>query len=110
MNTLFIDTSDKTKTIVRLKKGKDELEEVSDKKGTRAQVTLLLIEKLLKETGTKREEIDKIKVRRGPGSFTGLRVGISIANALSFGLQVPVNNKKLGELETPEYQLERKII
>lgn len=45
------------------------------------------------------EDFDPKKIRRifvnsGPGSFTGTRVGVAIANALSFSLGVPVNNLK----------------
>lgn len=40
------------------------------------------------------EDITAIIVFRGPGSFTGLRIGITVANALGYGLSVPV----IGEL------------
>ena len=45
----------------------------------------------------------KSEVNRGPGSFTGLRVGVAIANALGFLLKIPVNGKRVGELEEPVY-------
>jgi tRNA threonylcarbamoyladenosine biosynthesis protein TsaB len=35
-------------------------------------------------------DIEGIAVYKGPGSFTGLRIGASIANALAYGLKVPV--------------------
>jgi len=34
--------------------------------------------------------IDRVAVYEGPGSFTGLRIGISVANALGYGLGIPV--------------------
>ena len=41
------------------------------------------------------KDLDGIEVETGPGSFTGLRVGVSVANALGFELDIPVNGKKL---------------
>jgi len=35
-------------------------------------------------------DINKIVVYKGPGSFTGLRIGISVANAMAYGLGMPV--------------------
>lgn len=36
-----------------------------------------------------------IEVETGPGSFTGIRVGVSVANALGYSLGIPVNGKIL---------------
>jgi tRNA threonylcarbamoyladenosine biosynthesis protein TsaB len=36
------------------------------------------------------EEIDGIVIFKGPGSFTGLRIGFSVANALAYSLQKPI--------------------
>ena len=41
------------------------------------------------------DELEGIEVETGPGSFTGLRVGVSVANALGFALGIPVNGKKV---------------
>ena len=38
----------------------------------------------------KLSDIDGIVVYKGPGSFTGLRIGISVANALAYGLNIPI--------------------
>ena len=44
-----------------------------------------------------------IEVNCGPGSFTGTRVGVTVANALGFALNIPVNGK-LGKITTPVYE------
>ena len=103
MNTLFIDTRDNKKIIVRFEKDRKIFKKEAVRSPDRAQVALPLIEKVLSESYSKLEEIGQIQVAIGPGSFTGLRVGISIANALSFALGKKVNGKKLGSIEQPQY-------
>lgn len=103
MKTLRIDTSNNLVTRVELeiKDKKYKLEE--KRKKPRDQNVLDLIDKLIKSQGSTLKDIDEIEVKTGPGSFTGLRVGVSIANALSFALGIPVNEKKLGEITEPTY-------
>ncbi|HZJ18074.1 MAG TPA: tRNA (adenosine(37)-N6)-threonylcarbamoyltransferase complex dimerization subunit type 1 TsaB, partial [Patescibacteria group bacterium] len=74
------------------------------KKAQKAQILLPLIEEILRKHNLFLQDISRIKVNTGPGSFTGLRVGISIANALGVFLGIPINNKKIGELEEPKYK------
>lgn len=102
-NILYIDTRDNKKIVVRLETKKETFEEKSVASVKKAQATLPLIEKVFKKSGMSLREIDKIKVETGPGSFTGLRVGISIANAFSFALGKKINGKKLGKIEQPQY-------
>lgn len=84
---LIIDTSDSKKTTVKL----DNIE-VSET--IKSENILSLIDKLLKKCHTNLNELSGIQVNEGPGSYTGLRVGISVANALSIILNIPVNGKK----------------
>lgn len=88
---LFIDTSDNQKTIVCLDNNRLEKATGPDK----SQQALLLIDKILKSQKKKINEISEIEVITGPGSFTGLRVGVAVANVLAFFLQIPVNGKLL---------------
>jgi len=50
----------------------------------------VFIEQMLKDTGTRLQEIDAISVSKGPGSFTGLRIGVSVAKGLCFSLGLPL--------------------
>ena len=49
-------------------------------------------------------DIDEIDVRQGPGSYTGLKVGASVANALSFALCKKIKGNKFGMIFEPKYQ------
>lgn len=70
----------------------------------KAQVILPLLETLLQQHQLTLQDMSSIEVVEGPGSFTGLRVGIAIANALAFTLGVPINNKPVGVFVEPKYQ------
>lgn len=86
---LFIDTSNSEKIVV----GIDGKKHTADSKKQKAQMLLPLIGAELKKNGKKIEDVTEIEVVTGPGSFTGLRVGVSIANTLGWVLNVPVNGK-----------------
>ncbi|MCF0210325.1 MAG: tRNA (adenosine(37)-N6)-threonylcarbamoyltransferase complex dimerization subunit type 1 TsaB [Bacteroidales bacterium] len=50
----------------------------------------VLIEKLFKYTYYSLQEIDCVAVSKGPGSYTGLRIGVSTAKGIAYGLSVPL--------------------
>lgn len=104
MNILLIDTSSNKEIIVKLQIGKKEYQNKQKIGSQKAQVVLPLINKLLKKHKLQASDLDRIAVNTGPGSFTGLRVGISVANALSFALKIPVNGKKVGEFVQALYE------
>lgn len=56
---------------------------------THSRTLLPMIEDLLKNTETPKESVDAVAVARGPGSFTGIRIGISTAKGLCWGLGKP---------------------
>ena len=95
--TIAIDTSNNKEVLVHLKiDGKTfEKRQVPDHR--KAQLVLPFVEDLLKEHTLQLSDLTGIEVNQGPGSFTGLRVGITIANTLGFLLNIPVNGKKAGE-------------
>jgi len=55
-----------------------------------AETIHIQINKLLDRSSIDLGNIQGIVVYKGPGSFTGLRIGLSVANALAYSLNVPV--------------------
>ena len=55
-----------------------------------AETIQLKIEEMLAGQNRQLSNIRGIVVFEGPGSFTGLRIGISVANALAYGLSTPI--------------------
>lgn len=92
---LHIDTKDQKAVKVSLKKEGKVVKSLNEENEYGSQVLLPLIEKLLKQQKLDYEDLEGIEVEKGPGSFTGLRVGVSVANALGFSLGIPVNGKKI---------------
>lgn len=95
---LYIDTSSNQKTIVRL----GDKENIKDATVWRSQVVLPMIAAMLQKQDSTLADITEIGVNPGPGSYTGLRVGVSIANALGYALKVPVNGKRADLLDIVE--------
>ena len=56
---------------------------------THSETLLPMAENLLKGTGVPLSGVDLIAVARGPGSFTGVRIGVATAKGLSWGLDKP---------------------
>lgn len=101
--TLYINTKDSKMVTVALKKGSKIHKSLSEENERGSQVLLLLIVRLLQQpipdcqsyqSGIGSwKELKGIEVETGPGSFTGLRVGASVAQALGFALNIPVNGQ-----------------
>ena len=90
MKVLGIDTATSVATVALMDDDKlIGLMTLNDKK-THSQKLMVLIESLLNQTDTTMDDIDRIAVAVGPGSFTGLRIGVTTAKALAHGSNKPV--------------------
>ena len=103
MNTLILDTADNKKIRVGLKINEKEYIQTERITSNKTQIILPMIDRILKKHLLKPEDLSAIEVNPGPGSFTGLRVGLAIANALAFVLKIPINEKRAGEIILPVY-------
>ncbi len=66
-----------------------------------SRVVAVFIGELLKETGTRKHTLDAVAVSKGPGSYTGLRIGVSTAKGLCYALDKPMIS--VGTLEAMAY-------
>jgi len=57
---------------------------------TLAETIHLKLVELLDKRSMKINQLDAVAIYSGPGSFTGLRIGHSVANALAYGLSLPI--------------------
>ena len=55
-----------------------------------AENVLRLVEEVMQEAGWKNDELSAIAVSAGPGSYTGLRIGVSTAKGLCYALDIPL--------------------
>jgi len=87
---LGIDTSGEYCS-VGLVQGERVLGEISESAPQKHSDQLIpFIDKILKDSHLKIQDVDGIAVSLGPGSFTGLRVGVATAKALAQGLEIPI--------------------
>ena len=66
------------------------LEEDNSAQYSHAERLHIYIDAVLKEAQIERSQIDAVAVSKGPGSYTGLRIGVSAAKGLCFGLDIPL--------------------
>mgnify|MGYP001817478491 CR=1 FL=1 len=66
------------------------LKEDYDKKYSHAERLHVYIDDVLKEANLSTKDLDAIAVSKGPGSYTGLRIGVSAAKGLCFALDIPL--------------------
>lgn len=98
---LFIHTLLADRLAVGLFNKSGLIDEVSDQSaGGHSKIILNLLDKLLKKNKFKLDDLKGVTVVTGPGSFTGIRIGLVVANALVYLLKIPALGVRADEFET----------
>lgn len=90
MYTLFISTFDKIITIGLLKNGEVISELTKESSKNHSIHTMPMIDEILKINNLLPSYLNEIIVVNGPGSFTGVRIGVTIAKTLAYTLNIPI--------------------
>ena len=87
---LNIETSGKICSVAISKDGAIEYQ-LEDHEGMRhAEVLAPFVEKCMEELKRKEDKLDAVAVSIGPGSYTGLRIGLSLAKGVAFSQDIPL--------------------
>ena len=90
MRVLGLETSSRIATVAVCRDGRVLGQAQSDVSGAHAERLMPMVEQALLAAGLDRSEIDRVGVGVGPGSFTGVRAGLSVARGIARGLNIPV--------------------
>ncbi|MEI5909462.1 tRNA (adenosine(37)-N6)-threonylcarbamoyltransferase complex dimerization subunit type 1 TsaB [Bacillus spongiae] len=90
MNVLAIDTSNYTLGVCLFTEGTIMGEYMTNIKKNHSVRAMPAIEQLLKDCDMTPQDLDKIIVAKGPGSYTGVRIGVTIAKSLAWSLKIPI--------------------
>lgn len=83
--------SDKLEAELYLYNDKTKIDEITWEAHRKLADTIhLQIEEILIKNGKLVSDIEKIAIYQGPGSFTGLRIGMSVANSLAYANSIPI--------------------
>ncbi len=85
MLTLAFDTSTAVATVALVRDG-----DVLGERVSAASRVLSDADELIREHGVEQQDVSRLAVGTGPGSFTGIRIGLAAARGLAFSLSIPV--------------------
>ncbi|MBP8590987.1 hypothetical protein KBI33_00775 [Candidatus Shapirobacteria bacterium] len=95
---LFLDTTNNQKVFLKIGRKATTIDKSEDLLGA--------IESLLNKSGYTMDDISAIEINTGPGSFTGLRIGLTIANVWGWFKKIKINGHLIasGNFILPKYE------
>ncbi|MGM7724260.1 tRNA (adenosine(37)-N6)-threonylcarbamoyltransferase complex dimerization subunit type 1 TsaB [Metabacillus sp. Hm71] len=90
MKALAIDTTNNVLGIALIEEDKVIGEYITNLKKNHSVRAMPAIERLLSDCDVRPKELDKLVVATGPGSYTGVRIGVSIAKTMAWSLKIPI--------------------
>lgn len=88
---LGIDTSNSPLSLALIEDGRVLIEETSNLKINHSLTAMPAIEEMMKKAKITPAELTHIAVAEGPGSYTGVRIGLTIAKTLAWSLKIPLH-------------------
>ena len=89
MRILAFETSAKAASVALLEDGKLVGESYQNTGLTHSQTLMVMAQDLMNQCGVSVSEVDAVAVANGPGSFTGVRIGVAAAKGFAWGKQLP---------------------
>jgi len=102
MKTLAIDTANQALGVALFQDGQIIGEYITNLKKNHSVRLMPAIHQLMEDTGSSPGALEKIVVSKGPGSYTGVRIGLSTAKTLAWALDIPIIG--VSSLEVLSYQ------
>ena len=89
MLILAFETSAKAGSVALLQEGRLLAESYQNTGLTHSQTLLSMAENMIKSCGLTPQDVKAVAVAAGPGSFTGVRIGVAAAKGFAWGLEIP---------------------
>lgn len=108
---LNIETATKNCSVALAKDGKTIVcKELATENFSHAEKLHVFIEQILVESDVQFSELNAIAVSQGPGSYTGLRIGVSSAKGFSYALNIPLISVDTLQLLAKQITIDKGII
>ena len=89
MKILAFETSAKAASVALTQEGKLLGESYQNTGLTHSQTLMVMAQDLLRQCGVAISQLDAVAVAKGPGSFTGVRIGVAAAKGFAWGREIP---------------------